>query len=378
MENLEIRFPEKLKQTVANTVSDPITNSNANIKIIGVGGAGTNAVTRMITANVTGVTLFAVNTDNGSLKKSAAENRVPIGTGLGVGGDPVKGEKYAEEAIDTFKDMLQGADMVFVTTGMGGGTGTGAAPVIARVSKELGILTVGVVTRPFTAEGSERVSNANKGIAKLREYTDALIVIPNDRIFTLVDEKTHYEKGFEVIDDVLRRAIESITDTITKTGTINIDFADVKGALSDADNAIIGLGDGQCFEEAFNNAITNKFVEGEDIINANRILINISYSNINEIAVGDIKMAYDYVAKEFKHYTFLKVGNIENNELDTKIRVAIIASFQKQEEKKKASNDLFEDLEIQNKEEKIKVVKSGEEDNPFSRPAYEGHKPRRL
>lgn len=378
MENLEIRFPNQIDQKVANTVSEPIKNSVANIKIIGVGGAGTNAITRMVTANISDVQLFAVNTDSGSLKKSATENRIEIGTGLGVGGDPIKGEKYAEEAIEQFRDMLQGADMVFITTGMGGGTGTGAAPVIARVSKELGILTVGVVTRPFTAEGSERVSNANKGIAKLREYTDALIVIPNDKIFTLVDEKTHYEKGFEVIDDVLRRAIESITDTITKTGTINIDFADVKGVLSNADNAIIGLGDGQTFEEAFNNAITNKFVEGEDIVNANRILINISYSSMNEIAVGDVKLAYAYVQKEFKHYAALKVGNIENNELDTKIRVAIIASFQKQEEMAKTSSDLFEDIENQKKEEKIKIIKNTEEDNPFSKPAYETHRPSRL
>jgi cell division protein FtsZ len=376
MENIEIRFPP-------NNNNESV-NLDAKIKIVGVGGAGTNAITRMITANITGVTLYAVNTDNGSLKKSAAENRISIGTGLGVGGDPVKGKQYAEEAVDKFRDMLQGANMVFITTGMGGGTGTGAAPVIARVSKELGILTVGVVTRPFTAEGSERVENAKNGIAELREYTDALIVIPNDRIFTLVDEKTHYEKGFEVIDDVLRRAIESITDTITKTGTVNIDFADVKGVLSDADNAIIGLGDGQKLEEAFQNAITNKFVEGEDIVDAHKILINISYSDINEIAVGDIKYAYDYCSKEFKHYKSLKVGNIENNELDTKIRVAIIASFKKDNTKDTSKEDedplgLFKNKEASeenNKSRKFEEIKK--EEDVFSKPAYESHRPTRL
>ncbi|MBQ4178495.1 MAG: cell division FtsZ family protein, partial [Elusimicrobia bacterium] len=283
MENLEIRFPTN-ESTKRNT---NVAASRANIKIIGVGGAGTNAITRMVTANISGVQLYAVNTDNDSLRKSAAENRVSIGTGLGVGGDPVKGEMYAEESIDKFRDMLQGADMVFITTGMGGGTGTGAAPVIARVARELdaelqkmgkrGILIIGVVTKPFSAEGSERVENAKKGIAELREYTDALIVIPNDRIFSLIDEKTHYEQGFVFIDDVLRRAIESITDTITKTGTVNIDFADINNILKGAGNAIIGLGDGKTLEEAFNNAITNKFVEGDDIKEANRILINISY-----------------------------------------------------------------------------------------------------
>ena len=375
MENIEIRFPPNNNNETVVT--------DAKIKIVGVGGAGTNAITRMITANITGVTLYAVNTDNGSLKKSAAENRVSIGTGLGVGGDPEKGKQYAEEAVDKFRDMLQGANMVFITTGMGGGTGTGAAPVIARVSKELGILTVGVVTRPFTAEGSERVENAKKGIAELREYTDALIVIPNDRLFTLVDEKTHYEKGFEVIDDVLRRAIESITDTITKTGTINIDFADVKGVLSDADNAIIALGDGQTFEEAFKNAITNKFVEGEDIVDANKILINISYSNINEIATGDIKYAYDYCAKEFKHYKSLKLGNIENNDLDTKMRVAIIASFRKEEIKDTSKEDedplgLFNNKEVSEENRKKKFEETKKEDDVFSKPAYEIHRPTRL
>lgn len=374
MENIEIRFPNNNNE---ETIPD------AKIKIIGVGGAGTNAVTRMIMANITGVTLYAVNTDNGSLKKSATENRVSIGTGLGVGGDPVKGKQYAEEAVDKFRDILQGANMVFITTGMGGGTGTGAAPVIARVSKELGILTVGVVTRPFTAEGSERVENAKVGIAELREYTDALIVIPNDRIFTLVDEKTHYEKGFEVIDDVLRRSIESITDTITKTGTINIDFADVKGVLSDVDNAIIGLGDGQTLEEAFQNAITNKFVEGEDIVDAHKILINISYSNINEIAVGDVKYAYDYCAKEFKHYKSLKVGNIENNDLDTKIRVAIIASFKKGSVQDTKEEDLLSFLnnkesqeDKDNKNKKNEDIKK--EEDVFSKPAYETYRPTKL
>ena len=374
MENIEIRFPPEHNEVVM---------PDAKIKIIGVGGAGTNAVTRMITANITGVTLYAVNTHNSSLKTSAAENRVSIGTGLGVGGDPVKGKQYAEEAVDRFRDILQGAHMVFITTGMGGGTGTGAAPVIARVSKELGILTVGVVTRPFTAEGPERVENAKKGIAELREYTDALIVIPNDRIFTLVDEKTHYEKGFESIDDVLRRAIESITDTITKTGMVNIDFADVKGVLSDADNAIIGLGDGQTFEEAFQKAITNKFVEGEDIVDAHRILINISYSNINEIAISDVKYAYDYCAKEFKHYKSLKVGNIENNELDTKIRVAIIASFKKGEVKDTSKEDedllgLFNNKEVNEDKKNKKIEETKKEEDIFSKPAYESHRPTRL
>ena len=279
--------------------------------------------------------------------------------------------------MDKFKDMLQGANMVFITTGMGGGTGTGAAPVVARVSKELGILTVGVVTRPFKAEGPEKVSNANKGIAELREYTDALIIIPNDRIFTLMDEKTHYEQGFMFIDDVLRRSIESITDTITKTGIINIDFADVKSVLQNAGTAIIGLGDGQTFEEAFKDAITNKFVEGEDITEANRILINISYSNNSKLDIKDEQLLYEFIAKEFKNYKSLKVGHIENNELDTKIRVSIIASFQKTEEKERINSDLFEDAEHKREEEE-KQINHEDVSDVFARPAYEIHKPTKL
>ena len=389
MENLEIKFPGQINEATINNSSSDLKNKNANIKIIGVGGAGTNAVSRMVMANITGVQLYAVNTDVGSLKKCSADTKVPIGTGLGVGGDPIKGERYAEESIDKFREMLQGADMIFITTGMGGGTGTGAAPIIAKVAREMdielkkigkpGILIIGVVTRPFTAEGSERVSNANKGIAKLREYTDALIVIPNDKIFSLIDEKTHYEQGFVFIDDVLRRAIESITDTITKTGIINIDFADIQKVLEGAGNAIIGLGDGQTLEEAFKKAITNQFVEGEDITETNKILVNISYSVNSKIDISDEKKIYDYFAKEFKNYKSLKIGHIENGELDTKIRVAIIASFKKgsEIEEEKVKEDLFENAEYQKQKEEKNLNKE-EFGDVFGRPACEIHKPTRL
>ena len=391
MENLEIRFPEQQFVKTKSNNGNQERNKNANIKIIGVGGAGTNAVSRMVMANITGVQLYGVNTDIGSLKKSSADTKVSIGTGLGVGGDPIKGERYAEESLDKFRDMLQGADMVFITTGMGGGTGTGAAPIIARVAREMdqnlkkigkpGILIVGVVTRPFSAEGPVRVSNANKGIANLREYTDALIIIPNDKLFSsLIDERTHYEQGFAFIDDVLRRAIESITDTITKTGIINIDFADIQDVLSGAGNAIIGLGDGKTLEEAFKNAITNKFVEGDDITESSKLLVNISYSNNSSFNVGDVKKIYDYIPKEFKHYESLKVGHIINDDLDTKIRVSIIASFKKTEEKEKINNDLFDDAKDREKEEEQQKQQIQNEENAdvFARPAYEIHRPTKL
>jgi cell division protein FtsZ len=365
---MDVIFPEqnnKLSDKTGNTIQqENLKTKDTVIKIIGVGGGGTNAINRMQAAHISGVQLYAVNTDNGSLRQSCADTKISIGTGLGVGGDPKKGEQYAQEAVDKFKDMLQGANMVFITTGMGGGTGTGAAPVIAKVSKELGILTVGVVTKPFTVEGAERIEYANKGIAKLRNYTDAIIVIPNDKIL-MVDGKTPYTKGFEMIDDVLRRAIESITDTITKIGEINIDFADVDSVLRNSDNAIIALGGGATLEEAFNEAISNKFVEGEDIRNADKLLVNVSYSNINEIKVEDTNIIFDYIKKNFKKYVSLKNGNIINNDLDTKLKVSIIAAFKKQSDAQT----------VQKEKDLVDIMKDGEsideETNPFDRPAYE-------
>lgn len=371
---VEVIFPDQDNNSTIksnNILQEDLRTEDTVIKIIGVGGGGTNAINRMQAAHIEGVQLYAVNTDNGSLRQSSADTKVPIGTGLGVGGDPQKGKQYAEEAIEKFREMLEGANMVFITTGMGGGTGTGAAPVIARESRNLGILTVGVVTKPFSVEGSERIDHANKGIAELKEYTDALIVIPNDKIL-MVDGKTPYNKGFEMIDDVLRRAIESITDTIIKVGEINIDFADVSSVLKNSENAIIALGGGSTLEEAFNEAISNKFVEGEDIRNADKLLVNISYSNSNEIDVEETNKVFEYIKKHFKKYQSLKHGNIISNDLDTKIKVSIIASFKKQVEQPK-EKDLVDIM----KEEDI-VEEKNEDINPFDRPAYEIHKTTKI
>ncbi len=372
---MDVFFPET-KENQQQQTDQP-----AIIKIIGVGGGGANAVNRMIVSNVTNVEFYAVNTDLPTLRKSGAENKIQLGDdGLGVGGDPLKAQKYAEADEEKLKDMVSGADMVFITTGMGGGTGTGAAPVIARISKELGILTVGVVTKPFEMEGPDRAAHANKGIAKLKEYADALIIIPNDRIFSLIDEKTPYEKAFETIDDVLRRSIESITDTITKTGVVNIDFADVKGVLSNSDSAIIGLGDGQDFKDAFEKALTNKFVEGGEITEASKILINVSYSQNNEFTVKDIKGADEYVKTKCKERPYLKIGNVRDNNLNTKIKVSIIASFQKKEEPAK---DLWENAEKQQQKEESMSPENDTDikeniDDVFAKPAWQTHKPKRL
>lgn len=302
----------------------------AVIKVIGVGGGGNNAVDRMIAANITDVEFTVVNTDASVLRRSVAEDKIQIGNdGLGVGGDPQRGEVSAFESEEILRDTIMGANMVFVTTGMGGGTGTGAAPVIAKIARDLGILTVGVVTKPFTLEGKKRIENANVGIEKIKQYTDALIVIPNDKIFTVVDLKTPIEEMYKRVDDVLRISIQSITDTITKTGLINIDFADVQAILGNASNAIIGLGEGETIEEAFTKAMTNVFVEGPNIKIANRMLINISSSRSSPFTVGDEKWIDDFVKKEFKQCDELKKGHIVGDVLDTKIKVSIIAAFNK-------------------------------------------------
>ncbi|MBQ3834104.1 MAG: cell division protein FtsZ [Elusimicrobia bacterium] len=352
----------------------------AIIKIIGVGGGGVNAVNRMIAANVSNVEFFAVNTDLESLRQSSAENKIQLGEdGQGVGGDPVKAQQYAEAEEEKLRDILNGADMVFITTGMGGGTGTGTAPILAKLAKEMNILTVGVVTKPFEMEGPVRIQNANKGISKLRENTDALIIIPNDKIFSLADTKTRYRESFRIIDDVLRIAIESITDTITKTGEINIDFADVREVLTNSDNAMIALGDGQTLKEAYDEALANKFVEGGNITEANAILFNIFCSKNNEILVSDMREIKDDLMAKCKNKPSIKPGYVIDDNLDTRIKVAIIASFQKKEE---PANDLFENAQ---KEEKKEINKSQQEidfqekkRDPFAQPACEILKPRRL
>ncbi len=358
----------------------PSKQQAANIKIIGVGGGGVNAVNRMIAANVSNVEFYAVNTDKESLRQASTDNKIQLGEdGQGVGGDPEKARKYAEEDEEKLKDILSGADMVFITTGMGGGTGTGTAPIIAKLAKEKGILTVGVVTRPFEMEGPKRIQNANKGIAKLKEYTDALIIIPNDKIFSLIDEKTHYRESFKYIDDVLRISIESITDTITKTGEINIDFADVKEVLTKSEYAIIALGDGQTLGEAYGKALLNQFVEGGDITEANAILFNAFCSKQNEFTVGDMKKIKDDLMQKCKNKPSIKPGYVIDDNLNTKIKVAIIASFQKKDEPAK---DLFENAQ----QEETKEMKHTQQEmdfkeknrDPFAQPACEVHRPRRL
>ena len=227
---------------------DVIRETFAHIKVVGVGGAGGNAVNRMIDAGVDGIEFVSVNTDAQALMGSKAPVYVRIGDkltkGLGAGGRPEIGERAAEESADTLGEMVRGADMVFITAGMGGGTGTGAAPVVAKHARAAGALTVGVVTKPFDFEGTRRRRAAEEGIARLRETVDALIVIPNQRLLDMVDAKTSIEEAFGLADDVLRQGIGGISDLITKPGIINLDFADVKTVMKEAGSALMAIGHG--------------------------------------------------------------------------------------------------------------------------------------
>ena len=256
----------------------------AIIKVIGAGGGGSNAVNRMIESGLSGVEFIAVNTDLQDLfNKSKASTKLQIGAkltgGRGAGGNPEIGEKAANEDEEIIAEALRGADMVFVTAGMGGGTGTGSAPVIARIAREQGALTVGVVTKPFENEGRYRMRRAEEGIGKLREAVDTLIVIPNQHLFKMVERSTPLNRAYLIADDVLRQGVQGISDLITKTGVINTDFADVESTMKGQGDALMGIGKGagdNRAKEAADSAIDNPLLEDTSIEGATRLLVNIA------------------------------------------------------------------------------------------------------
>ncbi|HHY90417.1 MAG TPA: cell division protein FtsZ, partial [Clostridiales bacterium] len=255
----------------------------AQIKVVGVGGGGNNAVNRMIESQLRGVQFVAINTDKQALFMSQAEHKIQIGEkltkGLGAGADPEIGRKAAEESQDDICNVLQGADMVFITAGMGGGTGTGAAPVVAKIAKEMGILTVGVVTKPFNFEGKRRMQNAEMGIKCLREQVDTLVTIPNDRLLQIAERKTSITEAFKIADDVLRQGVQGISDLIAVPGLVNLDFADVKTIMYERGLAHMGVGRGVSGEnravEAAKQAIHSPLLE-TSIQGAKGVLLNIT------------------------------------------------------------------------------------------------------
>ncbi len=302
----------------------------ATIKVIGVGGGGSNAVNRMIEHGVQGVEFIAVNTDAQALNMSKAEVKMQIGNkltrGLGAGANPEVGRKAAEESKEQLEEALQGADMVFVTAGMGGGTGTGAAPVIAQVAKEVGALTVGVVTRPFSFEGRKRSTQATGGIDSFKGSVDTLIVIPNDRLLEIVDKNTPMLEAFREADNVLRQGVQGISDLIAVPGLINVDFADVKTIMVDKGSALMGIGIATGEDraaEAAKKAISSPLLE-TSIDGAHGVLMNISGGT--NLSLYEVQEAADIVTSAADQEVNVIFGSVINENLKDEIVVTVIAT----------------------------------------------------
>ena len=302
----------------------------AVIKVIGVGGGGNNAVNRMIEHGVKGVEFIAVNTDAQALNLSKSEIKLQIGAkltrGLGAGANPEVGKKAAEESKEQIEEALRGADMVFVTAGMGGGTGTGAAPVIAQIAREIGALTVGVVTRPFTFEGRKRQTQAIGGIGSMKEAVDTLIVIPNDRLLEIVDKNTPMLEAFREADNVLRQGVQGISDLIAVPGLINLDFADVKTIMSNKGSALMGIGISSGENraaEAAKKAISSPLLE-TSIDGAKGVLMNITGGS--NLSLFEVQEAADIVASASDEDVNMIFGSVINDNLKDEIIVTVIAT----------------------------------------------------
>lgn len=302
--------------------------SSAKIIVIGVGGAGNNAVNRMVEEAIGGVEFVGVNTDKQALTLCKAPTVVQIGEkltkGLGAGAKPEIGEKAAEESIEEIKQVLQGADMVFVTCGMGGGTGTGAAPIVAGLAKEMGILTVGVVTKPFRFEAKTRMTNALTGIEKLKENVDTLIVIPNDRLLEIVDRRTTMPEALRKADEVLQQAVQGITDLINLPALINLDFADVQTVMIDKGIAHIGIGEGKGDDkamEAVQQAVSSPLLE-TTIEGASHVIINVS----GDISLMDANDAASYVQDLTGEDTNIIFGALYDDKEADYVRITVIAT----------------------------------------------------
>lgn len=305
-------------------------NEFAQIKVIGVGGGGNNAVNRMITAGLKGVDFVAINTDAQAINLSRAGKKIQIGLkltkGLGAGANPEVGSKAAEESREEIINALKGADMVFVTAGMGGGTGTGAAPIVAEIAKELGALTVGVVTRPFTFEGRKRAMQAEKGIAELKTKVDTLIIIPNDRLLQVVDKNTTIHEAFRIADDVLRQGVQGISDLIAVPGLINLDFADVKTIMKNTGSALMGIGQAtgeNRAADAARKAISSPLLE-TSIEGAQGVLLNIT-GGVN-LTLFEVNEASEIIAEAADPEANIIFGAVIDESLKDEVRVTVIAT----------------------------------------------------
>lgn len=303
---------------------------SADIKVIGVGGGGSNAINRMIASSLTGVEFWTLNTDAQALAMAQSERRLQIGAkltrGLGAGGNPSIGQKAAEESRDDLIAAIDGADMVFITAGMGGGTGTGAAAVVAEVAREVGALTVGVVTRPFTFEGRRRAQQAEAGIQALREKVDTLIVIPNDKLLQVIEKRTSMQEAFHIADDVLRQGVQGISDIITIPGLINVDFADVKSVMSNAGSALMGIGvgagEGRAVEAA-KMAVSSPLLE-TSIHGASGVIFNVTGGH--DLTLYEVNEAAEVIYAAVDSEANIIFGSVIDERLQGEIRITVIAT----------------------------------------------------
>jgi cell division protein FtsZ len=328
--NNVINIEEDDMTTYSETNASNQIESYARIKVVGVGGGGCNAVDRMIQEGLQGVEFVAVNTDAQALMLSAATTRVRVGEkltrGLGSGGDPETGRKATEESAEELYSVLKGSDMVFITAGMGGGTGTGGASVVAQIAKEVGALTIGVVTRPFTFEGSRRIQSAESGISRLKEQADTLIVIPNDRLLQIVDKRANLQQAFRVADDVLRQGVQGISELITIPGLINLDFADVRTIMSEGGAALMAVGNAKgedaarmAAEQAISSQLLDITIDG-----ARGILFNVTGGS--ELTLFDVNQAAAIIKETAHPDVNLIFGAVIDPEMKDAVRVTVIAT----------------------------------------------------
>ena len=309
----------------------PDLKNNARMKVVGLGGAGGNAVNRMISVNLSGVDFVAVNTDVQVLEGNLSPIKIQIGSeltkGLGAGANPEIGQKAAEADKDHIRDVLEDADMVFITAGMGGGTGTGAAPVVAELAKEMGILTVGVVTKPFRFEGKRRTKLAEDGIQKLREFVDTLIVIPNERLLNIVEKNTSMLEAFQTADDILRQGVQGISDLINVPGLINLDFADVKTIMSGMGDALMGIGVASGDDRAIaaaKAAISSPLLEDVSINGAKGVLVSVSGNS--DIGLHEINEAISIVENAASDDANIIFGTVIDPTMDKELKITVIAT----------------------------------------------------
>lgn len=343
---------------------DDLFGSGVNIKVVGVGGGGNNAVNRMIATNIRGVEFIAVNTDAQALRSSSASTKLVIGEkitrGHGAGSNPEIGKRSAEESIEEIKQALEGADMVFVTTGMGGGTGTGAAPIVAKTAREMGILTIGIVTKPFAFEGKKRMVQAELGIDVLKQYVDSLIIIPNERLKQVSDTRITLANAFEIADEVLRRGVQSVSELINVPGFVNLDFADVTSIMQDAGYAHMGVGSATGADKAqiaAKAAISSPLLE-TSIAGATGILVSITASP--DIGLEDIDLASSMIAEEAHPDANIIWGAAFDPSLEDEMRVTIIATGFDSEKPLPAGEDVIINVAAQ------KPVTEVKDDEPIA------------